>query len=195
MSAPGYCASEDRPGEPQAMSTRQIRLRPIAAACRRLVGPLQRARGRRWSSAIPRRSTSTAGSPTPTSRARSRTPGCWLRSASSSPADLAAIERGLWRSPTRFARGAFRLVARSRGRAPQHRAAPDRAGRRRRQAPAHRPLAQRPGGHRPAAVAARRDRRASLRGSSRCGARCSTSPSRTPRRSCPASRICRSRSR
>ena len=49
-----------------------------------------------------------------------------------------------------------RLVARSRGRAPQHREAAHRADRRRRQAAAHRALAQRPGRHRHAPVAARR---------------------------------------
>ena len=61
--------------------------------------------------------------------------------------------------PRRDPRGHVRVVARGRGRAPQHRAAPHRARRRRRQAAAHRALAQRPGGDRRAAVAARRDRR------------------------------------
>ena len=70
-----------------------------------------------------------------------------------------------------------RLVARPRGRAPQHRAAAHRAGRRRRQAAAHRALAQRPGRHRHAAVAARRDRRHRPALARAARARCSTWPS------------------
>ena len=54
--------------------------------------------------------------------------------------------------------GPVRMEAGPGGRAPEHRGAPDPAGRRRRQAPAHRPQPQRPGRHRRAPVAARRDR-------------------------------------
>ena len=74
--------------------------------------------------------------------------------------DLAAIERGMADDPRRNRARRVHLVARSRGRAPQHREAADRARRRRRQAAAHGALAQRPGGDRHPAVAARRDRRA-----------------------------------
>ena len=105
------------------------------------------------------------------------------------------IERGLAQIRAEIARGDVRLVARPRGRPPQHREAPDRAGRRRRQAAAHRPLAQRPGRDRPAAVAARRDRRAG-RAARRAAPRAARpGRSATPRRSCRASRTCRSRSR
>ena len=53
----------------------------------------------------------------------------------------------------------IRVETRTRGRAPEHRGAPDPTGGRRRQAAAYRALAQRPGRHRRAPVAARRDRR------------------------------------
>ena len=107
----------------------------------------------------------------------------------------AAIERGMAQIRGEIEAGTLRLEARARGRAPEHRGAPDAAGRRRRQAAAHRPLAQRPGRHRRAAVAARRDRRdrrAAGDAAARAGRR---SPSSTPRRSCPASPTCRWRSR
>ncbi len=73
--------------------------------------------------------------------------------------DLADIERGMAQIRDEIRAGRFAVVARSRGRASQHREAAHRSGRRGRQAAAHRPLAQRPGRHRRAAVAARRDRR------------------------------------
>ena len=72
--------------------------------------------------------------------------------------DLAAIQRGMAEIADRNPRRPVRLVARPGRRAPQHRKAPDRAGRRCRQAPAHRPFAQRPGGHRYPPLSARRDR-------------------------------------
>ena len=60
--------------------------------------------------------------------------------------------------PRRDPRRHLCLVARARGRAFQHRAAPDRARRRAGQAAAHRALAQRPGRDRRAALPAHRDR-------------------------------------
>ncbi len=90
------------------------------------------------SSATPRRSTSTAGWRRSTSRARSRTRGCSPRRRAVRAHDLAAIERGMAHDPRRDRARRIRLVARPRGRPPQHREAADGAGRRRRQAPAHR---------------------------------------------------------
>ena len=72
------------------------------------------------------------------------------------------------------------LVARLRGRPPQHRKAPDGPGRRCRQAAAHRSLAQRPGRDRHAPVAARRHRRA-VRATRRAAPRAAR-PGRSPRR-------------
>ena len=74
--------------------------------------------------------------------------------------DLAAIQRGLTGFRARNRVRPLPLVARGRGRAPEHRAPSHLLGGRRGQAPAYRALAQRPGGDRRAAVAARRDRRA-----------------------------------
>ncbi len=87
--------------------------------------------------------------------------------------DHRSIAEGLTDIASRNRGRRVRVEARARGRAPEHRGAPDAARRRRRQAPAHRPLAQRPGGDRRAAVAARRDRRhprAAVRAAARAGA-------------------------
>ena len=71
-----------RPRNPPPWPTRSRRTTPRA---RRLVRPLRRARRRARQALSRRRSTSIAGSPPSTSPARSRTRGCWPRSACSPP--------------------------------------------------------------------------------------------------------------
>ena len=118
--------------EPRPSATPDARRdRRRAGRARRLVGSVRRADVGARRALPARRSASTAGSPTSTSTARSRMRGCSPRRASSTRDDLAAIERGLRRDPRpRSTPARFAWSIERRGRAPQHREAPDRAGRR-----------------------------------------------------------------
>ena len=88
----------------------------------RLVGPLRGTR-RRAGQALYRLGSFDQRLASTTSKARSPMRACWRRAGILSRRDLAAIERGLARIRREIDAGAFALVARRRGRAPQHRAA------------------------------------------------------------------------
>ena len=110
-------------------------------------------------------------------------------------ADAAAILEGLDRIAAEYERDGVPERAGARGHPHDGRASPGRADRAGGGAAAHGALAQRPGRDRFPAVGADRVRRGGATRSARCSARWSSGPRSMPTRSCPASPICRSRSR
>ena len=147
---PGHCRqahaarqrrSRDLMSAPDPSSARDsLRTPNPPSRCRRTApGPAASAsRCPSASSATPHRSISIERLADADIAARWRTRGCWRRAASSPATDLADDRARHGDDPRRDRARRIRVVARPRGRAPQHREAADRARRRRRQAPAHR---------------------------------------------------------
>ena len=108
------------------LPVRHVR-QPVRQEVRSLVGAVLRADER----ARPALHRERRLRPAPVARRHRRQPGarraCWRRRASSPPTTWRAIERGLAQIAAEIESGALRVEARARGRAPQHRGAPDRS--------------------------------------------------------------------